>query len=301
MIRTNLKAVTVGLLALAGTFLSSADARSDNSAVRGVYGNIPDNSIEFLSSGDHIKSVAASGAPMAIWEALEHGEKVECLDCIPAVENLLYDANARTREISAWWLRRRMFGVFGDGEVYQRTIQTLAGDGSALKRAYAAYALGEFLHTAGIAPVATALKGDADAGVRAAAAAALGRLNDDGGGALAAAFGDGDAGVKLAALKSSTRINAFSGIAQVASMLGDGDANVRRRTLEALDTFHAKDAIASVLSIAKNDPDAGVRAAACHALGTFGDASARDTLNAIAGGDASTLVRDMAQIALRKI
>lgn len=297
----NTKAILFGALTLAGALFSSADARSDNSAVRGVYGNIPDDQIEFLSSGDHIKSVVASGAPTLIWETLEHGEKVECLDCIPGVENLLYDGNTRTREIAAWWLRRRMFGVFGDGEVYQRTIQTLQSDGNPLKRAYAAYALGEFLHTAGIAPVANALKTDGDPGVRAAAAAALGRLNDDGGGALAAAFGDKDSGVKLAALKSATRINAFSGIAQVASLLGDGDAGVRRRALEALDTFAAKDAIASVLSLAKSDPDAGVRAAACHALGTFGDAAARDTLNGIAANDPSTLVRDMAQIALRKI
>ena len=26
-----------------------------------------------------------------VWQALEHGEKVDCLDCIPAVEKLLYD------------------------------------------------------------------------------------------------------------------------------------------------------------------------------------------------------------------
>ena len=32
----------------------------------------------------------------------------------------------KTREIAAWWLRRRIFGVFGPGEVYQQTVQTLA-------------------------------------------------------------------------------------------------------------------------------------------------------------------------------
>ena len=45
----------------------------------------------------------------------------------PSVEKLLYDANAKNREISAWWLRRRIFGVFGPGEVYERMVtQTLA-------------------------------------------------------------------------------------------------------------------------------------------------------------------------------
>ena len=59
--------------------------------------------------------------PTLIWETLEHGEKVECLDCIPVVAPLLYDSNAKNREIAAWWLRRRIFGVFGPGEVYEQT------------------------------------------------------------------------------------------------------------------------------------------------------------------------------------
>ena len=40
-----------------------------------------------------------------MWETLEHGEKVECLDCIPLVAPLLYDSNAKTREIAAWSAR----------------------------------------------------------------------------------------------------------------------------------------------------------------------------------------------------
>jgi hypothetical protein len=91
----------------------------------GVYGSQPADQVEFLSTPDAIKSAAASGAPTLVWETLEHGEKIECLDCIPLVAPLLYDANAKTREIAAWWLRRRIFGVFGQGEVYQQTIQTL--------------------------------------------------------------------------------------------------------------------------------------------------------------------------------
>ena len=124
--------------------------------------------------------MASSGAPTAIWQTLEHGESVECLDCIGAVAPLLYDANAKNREISAWWLRRRMLGVFGPGEVYEQTVNTLASDPSPAKRGYAASALGEFLVGSGITPLATALQSDSDPGVRAAAASALGRLNDDG-------------------------------------------------------------------------------------------------------------------------
>ena len=60
----------------------------------------------------------SSGSPMEIWETLEHGESVECLDCVAAVAPLLYAGDSHTREIAAWWLRRRTFGVFGAGEVY---------------------------------------------------------------------------------------------------------------------------------------------------------------------------------------
>ena len=64
----------------------------------------------------------SSGAPTLIWQTLEHAEKIECLDVHRLVAPLLYDANAKNREIAAWWLRRRMLGVFGPGEVYQQTL-----------------------------------------------------------------------------------------------------------------------------------------------------------------------------------
>jgi HEAT repeat protein len=241
------------------------------------------------------------GAPTLVWEALEHGEKVECLDCISAVAPLLYDSNAKNREIAAWWLRRRIFGVFGPGEVYQQTIQTLAGDADPTRRANAAYALGEFFATPGIAACAQALATDADARVRAAAASALGRLNDDGAGALGTALGDSDARVKIAALGAASRVNTFSGLSHVAGLTMDPDVSVRRRAVEVLDALGAKDAVTVVASVAQKDTDAGVRAAACHALGTFHDPSVRPVLQALAQGDLDTFVRDQAQIALRRL
>src|SRR3954454_393953 len=130
---------------LSGTAATASNTTENIGGTQALYGNIPPDQIEFLSTGDRIKSVAASGSMMAIWETLEHGERVECLDCIPSVEPLLYDTNPRTREIAAWWLRRRMFGVFGKGEVYEKTLQTLASDSDSHRRAAAADALGEFL------------------------------------------------------------------------------------------------------------------------------------------------------------
>jgi hypothetical protein len=300
-----------GFLTVAATFASS-EARSDgaprqvtpNSSAHGfasVYGDIPADQAEALSTSDHIKSAAASGAPTLVWEALEHGEKVECLDCISAVAPLLYDSNAKNREIAAWWLRRRIFGVFGTGEVYQQTIQVLASDSDPMRRAYAAYALGEFFATPGITACAQALATDTDARVRAASASALGRLNDDGGGALGTALGDSDVGVKIAALAAAARINSFSGLSSVAGLTMDADVTVRRRAIEVLDGLGAKDTVMVVAAVAEKDSDAGVRAAACHALGTFGDSSVLAILQTLAQSDSDRFVRDQAQIALRRL
>ncbi len=315
--RITVKFVTACVAAMAATF-AAQDARSNpphqvtpNSNGTGfasVYGQVPPDQAEFLSTADAIKSAAASAAPTAVWEVLEHGEKVDCLDCISAVAPLIYDANAKTREIAAWWLRRRAFGVFGPGEVYQQTLQTLQSDPDPLRRSYAAYALGEFFASPGVGACVTALS-DPDARVRAAAASALGRLNNDGAGALAQAFGDADPTVKLAALSSATKINAFSGVATVATLTKDASVDVRRNAIEVLDALGAADAIAPVLAAAQTDADAGVRAAACHAVGSLaarspGMMSSASLLSALQGlstNDPDGFVRDQAQIALRRL
>ncbi len=298
-------ASVLGVFVCCLSLMSGTEARSDGEVGGGgtakVYGNISPDQIEFLSTNERIISVASSGAPSAIWEALEHGEKVECLACIPAVAPLLYDRDTHTREIAAWWLRRRIFGVFGAGEVYEATVNALKSDPNPTRRAYAAYALGEFLIAPGVDACALAISTDADASVRAAAASALGRLNDDGKGALSKALSDGDGSVKLAALRSAGRINTFADVASVAKLAADGDQKVRRKAVEVLDGLGAKDSVASVLMLAKSDPDDEVRLAACHALGTFKDASARATLEGIAQTDKNTLVRDQALIAIRRL
>ena len=267
----------------------------------GVYGTMPASQQEFISTPNGIKSAALSGVPTLIWETLEHGEKVECLDCIAVVAPLLYNSNAKNREIAAWWLRRRVFGVFGSGEVYEQTLQTLQTSSNPVNRAYAAYALGEFFLAPGIAACATALQGDGDARVRTAAASALGRLNDDGAGALSKGLSDSDSGVKLASLASAARINAFSGLSSVAALTTDASGDVRRRAVEVLETLHATDAVAAVSAVAQNDADPRVRAEAAHALGTFGDSSAVPVLQKLATSDPNGLVRDLAQIAIQEL
>ncbi len=294
-----------GAILAAGSLMSGTDARSDNPVqnpgVTAVYGNIPPDQVEFISTPDRIMSAASSNSPSLIWETLEHGEDVECLDCIPVVEHLMYDQSPETREIAAWWLRRRIFGVFGPGQAYERTVDTLKTDPSSQKRAYAAYALGEFLTLAGVQPLSDAISNDASPAVRAAAVSALGRLNDTGAGAVTKALGDSDEGVRLAAIKSASRINSFNDEASAAKLLGDSSALVRRRGVELLETLHATDTVAGVLQLAQSDADPNVRLSACHALGTFRDSSAKAALQQIAQNDASSLVRDQASIALRRM
>ena len=287
------------------SLLSGRDAHGGGSTeniggTQALYGNIAPDQIEFLSTGDRIKSVAAQGSMMAIWETLEHGERVECIDCIPSVEPLLYDTNPRTREIAAWWLRRRMFGVFGPGEVYQRTIETLANNADPKRRANAAYALGEFLAAPGIEACAQAITRDSDPNVRAAAASALGRLNDDGRGALSKALTDVDGRVRLSALTSAGRINTFTDVAGIARLTGDGDVNVRRRSAELLGAMRAKDSVDGLIALTK-DVDANVRNAAAHALGLIRDGRARVALEALRASDPDGLVRDQATMALRRL
>ena len=213
---TKIAALAFATVLGASTLMSGAEAKSDTTTQTGgtasIYGNLPPDQIEFLSTPERIISVTSSGAPSAIWEALEHGEAVECLNCISAVEPLIYDNNNEVREISAWWLRRRTFGVFGPGEVYQRTVTAVKSDPNPQRRAYAAYALGEFLTLAGVEPLSNAVTSDTSPIVRAAAVSALGRLNDEGAGAVSTALTDGDPSVKLAAVKAASRINSFNDV-----------------------------------------------------------------------------------------
>ncbi len=272
-----------------------------------VYSNLSDGSLEAVSTPAAIMALVAtpdSAAPTAIWTMLEHGERVECLACIPYVGQMLYNSNVKTREISAWWLRRRIFGVFGKGEVYEQTINAVSDQSKPeLTRAYAASALGEFLEGAGIPPVATALVSDSSPVVRLAAANALIRLNNQGPNSeLSTALSDKDDEVRLAALNGVTHINVFSNVAQVATLISDSSPLVRRRAAQTLGTLKSADAVVGLIAITSPDTesDAGVRAAAVWALGQIADPAARDAVLA-AQNDEDSGVRDAANVASRHL
>lgn len=270
------------------------------------YRDLDTASLETVTTPDRLMRVAQGGfAPTEIWRALEHGEKVECLDCIPYVSRLIYDDHAKTREISAWWLRRRIFGVFGPGQVYSQTVATL-NDGSEpeTRRAYAAEALGEFLSSAGTPHVARAVLADPSARVRQSAVRALQRLNTAGpNGELAVALSDPDEQVRLAAIHASTRINVFRDVDQIAARIDDESSTVRTRAIQALGALRARDAVVALIAKLSpaNEAAPSVRAAAAAALGEIGDTAARSAVLETAESDSDRFVRDAARVALLRL
>jgi hypothetical protein len=300
--------VALSGLLVAGTS-SAADSDTGYSASvhagrASVYQQLPGKSLEQVTPSERILAVTkGTTAPTEIWRALEHGEKVECLGCIPAVSRLLYSNNAKTREISAWWLRRRIFGVFGAGQIYSQLLDTAQKDGSETRRAHAVSALGEFLHGSGVPVVARAAVQDSSALVRASAVRALDRLNTQGpNGELASAISDPSVDVRLAALEASVHVHVFTRIDAIVGRLSDADANVRRRAAEALGTMRAGDAVAGLIAITspERESDPLVRAAAVSALGRIADPEGKEAVQA-AESDSSPLVRSMAKIALRRL
>jgi hypothetical protein len=296
------------LLALCfAAFTAAAGSQAAEPSVHGgrarTYRALDPKSLEDTSPAEAIQRVGFDNiSPSAIWKLLEHGEKVECLSCIPIVAKRLYDDHPKTREISAWWLRRRIFGVFGKGEIYSQVIATLNDPGAPEKhRAYAANAVGEFLSPAGVRHVARAAVQDPSPRVREAAVAALQRLNHEGPELeLGQALSDSAENVRLAALKAAISINVFSSLSEVVERIDDSSPRVRRRAAEALGAMRAVDAVVGLAALANGDPVADVRKAAVWALGQIGAPAGRPAVEA-AQSDSNSQVRDTARIALRRL
>jgi hypothetical protein len=290
---------------LGGLLLASTASAAEPNVTSGraeVYKQLRPESLEAVSTPEQITKLGVPNiAPTRIWKVLEHGEKLECMQCIPVVSKLLYNSHPKTREIAAWWLRRRIFGVFGPGQVYQQTLNALADQTETEShRVYAANALGEFLLLSGVSALSGAIKTDGSAEVRGAAVSALERLNSAGDGALVTALSDGDVSVRLKALHATTRINSFTDSASVVALIGDESALVRRRAAETLGVMKSEDAVAGllVLGSASTESDSAVRAAAIWALGQIGDPAARDVIIE-AKTDTDVSVRSAAAIAAR--
>jgi hypothetical protein len=302
-------ALALGLAAVSSSSTAHEPDASQLTGRAGVYKNLHGSSLEKVSSSEVIRSMfdsrgQAIAPPTRIWKVLEHGEKVECLNCISLVSGLLYDNHPKTREISAWWLRRRIFGVFGPGEVYSQVVATL-GDANASeqKRTYAANAIGEFLTRSGAKHLAAAIRNDSSARVREASVQALERMNNQGPNQeISYAMADADEKVRLAAVHAATRVHTFTDVATLAERIGDVSVPVRREAVAALGTMRVGDAVDGLIALTSPDiePNAGVRLAAVWSLGQIGDANAAEAVRG-ALSDPDRFVRDAAKAASRRL
>jgi hypothetical protein len=263
------------LCALCAPFGVSADE-----AQRAV---VYDRAIGELSPGteappaQRMVNAIRSASPTGLTAMLEYGERVECMECVPLLEKKLLDAgDAKVREMSAWWLRRRPFGY---ARAAVRMREALLADADPVRRGRAAEALGEFLDVSGLPALTQAAAEDAEPEVRLASVRALGRLNALGGHeALAGAFEDEDVRVRRAALDQVLRVNFWRDTDAVIARLDDEDAKVRQRAAQLAGELRAETAATRLGALLQDDPSAPVRQAAAWALGRIGGADARAAL-----------------------
>lgn len=238
----------------------------------------------------------ANASPSRLYSILEYGERVECFQCIPGLQRLLLESgDARVREISAWWLRRRSFGF---GRVMVAMKDTLANDANPVRRSRAAEALGEFLDPHGLVALRGAVETDSDATVRAAAVRALGRLNHvDGREVIASAFNDGSVEVRRAAVSVVLHVSFFDDEAGLIGLLGDDDAEVRLHAAQLVGQYRAQDAVAPLAGLLRSDDSVAVRQAAAWALGRIGGNEADAALLDAATTETARGVIDAIEIA----
>ncbi len=239
-----------------------------------------------------------SASPTAMTALLEYGERVECMECVPLLEQKLLSSNdSRVREMAAWWLRRRPFG-YGRAAASMRKV--VVQDADPTRRSRAAEALGEFLDVGGLPMLEQAVSADDDAGVRLSAVRALGRLNARGGhAAVAAAMQDEDATVRLAALDQVTKLSFFEDHDAIADALRDADVSVRRRAAQLSGHARIEQAVDGLVTLLQDDRDGGVRKAAAWALGRIGSGTASSALRAAEATEGDDNVRDAIAIALQ--
>jgi HEAT repeat protein len=173
-------------------------------------------------------------------------------------------------------LRAASLLVLGALEDYPSTpllVSQLSTDPDQQVRAAAARALG-WMEDAAFAPALAAALDDASAGVRGAAANALGSVHDASFGVhLRAVLADPDASVRANAAEGLGRLGDRAQAAAIAALLGDRSTTVRRKAIWALRSLGSAPASAA-LAACINDEDAEVRTAAISAIGEIGDLSA---------------------------
>lgn len=237
---------------------------------------------------EYMVNAIRSASPSRLYATLEYGERVECFECIPLLaDKLLSSDHAQTREIAAWWLRRRPFGF---GPIMEKMLNVAEHDEDPVRRSRAAAALGEFLDPHASATLSKLATEDSDPSVRVAGVHALGRLNTiHGNAALSAALHDSDARVRLAALLQVRKVSFFRDSSSLLQVIADDDAEVRRTAAQLVGELRLSAAVEPLLGVLITDESAQVRQAAAIALGRIGGGEVQSALT-----DAKSVERDEA-------
>jgi HEAT repeat protein/beta-lactamase regulating signal transducer with metallopeptidase domain len=190
--------------------------------------------------------------------------------------------------------------ALADSASVRALIRALTQDADAGVRRAAAWALGQLEDRTATAALSTALADDTSVEVRRTVAWALGQIEDPGAvHALGQALSDADAEVRHTALWALGQIESPEAIPALTRALGDEAAEVRKTAVWALGQIESPGAVGPLSSLV-DDPDAEVREQVMWALGQIESAEA---VAPVSRGlsDASPRVRQQAAWALGQI
>jgi HEAT repeat protein len=286
------------ILSIALLSASSAAAQADGPETREYSrrGEIsPDTEAPSLAS---MMQAIEHGSPEKLKATLEYGERVVCEACVPLLQSKLLSSDSpRVREMAAWWLRRQPFAA---PHLLAKLRTTVRTDSSAVKRARAAEALGEFMDPHALGELSEAALEDKDATVRAAAVRGLARLNSDQAGAVIPdALNDADPAVRLETLGVLLTVGGFRDYAALLPLLGDKSAEVRTRAAKLCGEYRVADADAPLAAMLLGDEASSARKAAAWALGRVGGSEGARALVEAKEHETDPRVRDAIDIALR--
>lgn len=244
-----------------------------------------------------IVTAISSGSPDAIKAELERAEYLLCAACVDYVMPLIDSGDAGIREVAAWWLARR-----GSSRQIYRDMLTRLGQPDSVKARNAADVLGELANPQAIPALGAALSNPLfDAEARASMARALGTIRRPAAAApLQMALGDPEAMVRAAALAALRRVDGFNDGALAIPLVADADEAVRVQAIFTIAAFRATAGASVLVQALQNDASAAVRKRAAWALGEIAApaAVAGAALGRAADGDASPAVRSLARAAL---
>lgn len=193
-------------------------------------------------------------------------------EAVPALKKALSDPDPGVR-----WMALEALGAIGSPAL--PVLTALLGSDDIDLRWGAAVALGEIGDPEAVGPLARSLE-DEDRYVRTRAALALAAIGARALPSLAAAAGHRDAGVRWAAALALGKIGSPDGIPPLSVLVADPDPGVRWKAAEALG---AVGGAASVIPLvgALGDGDEEVRGAASAALITIGEAAVAPLIDAL--------------------